>query len=117
MMYKSSIVFQNIEDLPSFEEFLSKEVIPRFLKVANLYRIQVTSFGPSVDPTPENMKPIQFLFEIYFATPEAMQALLISEEGAELSQLVLNNPFGEAGAFICEEKFIIPNQSNPLTEW
>jgi hypothetical protein len=109
-MYKYSIFFQNINDLSSFKEFLSDEVLPQFAHASDLLQVQMTSIGPSVDPTPENLLPVQLIFEIYTETSEELDRFLESADGSELIHLLMNNPYGEAGAFFGEEKFLIPEQ-------
>lgn len=109
-MYKLSIFFQNINDLPAFKEFLSKQAIPRLLITPNLQKTQVTSIGPSVDFTPNNLLSIQFILELYFDSIEAIYALTESPEGAKLIDLVINNPYSKTGTLFGDERILNPEK-------
>ncbi|SHE82829.1 hypothetical protein SAMN05444392_103305 [Seinonella peptonophila] len=109
-MHKISIFVQGINNISSFKEYLNDKVIPHSLNSTTIYRVQITSFGPSVDPTPKNLSLIQFMFEIYFDSTEDMNKFMVSTHGAELLDLLINNPFGEVGTFVGDEMYLIPEQ-------
>jgi hypothetical protein len=111
---KSVIIFQKISDFPTFEELLVKQIMPEFLKVSGLSRIQVTKYHPHNQPIPNNLKPIQVVLDLYWESIDAMQQFVESPEGAKASTLVMNNPYSQAGAFMCKESSFTPNQNSSI---
>lgn len=113
-MVKSVIIFQKITDLKAFEEYLYNKVMPPFLKARNLSRIQVSKVKSFNDLIPENLLSIQMTLELYWESIDAMQYFVESKEGAEASMLTMNNPYAEAGAFMCKERFFVPDQQTNI---
>lgn len=70
----------------------------------------MTKYKPSGSSTPENLLPIQFILDLYWESIDAMQVYVESPECAQVSHLVMNSPYGEAGAFMCKESLFIPTQ-------
>ncbi|SHE82806.1 hypothetical protein SAMN05444392_103304 [Seinonella peptonophila] len=116
-MVKSVIIFQKIIDLPMFEEFLVKQIMPEFFKASHLRRIQITKFNPTGSGTPENLLPIQVILDLYWESIDDMQFFVESSAGSKVSNLVMNNQYSEAGAFMCKESYFIPKRRSDIEQW
>lgn len=86
-MYKTIAIYSRIKDLNEFEVFYANEVITRVLELDEVKHIRVTTLIPAnqLDQTDE----VSLLVETYYHSAEALQQVLVSEKGKEITQFFI----------------------------
>lgn len=83
-MYKTIAIYSRIRDLDEFEVFYTNEVITRVLELPEVKHIRVTTLIPANQLT--HTDEVSLLVETYYHSAEALQKVLDSEEGKEITQ-------------------------------
>ncbi|SHE69302.1 conserved hypothetical protein [Seinonella peptonophila] len=103
-MYKTVGVYRNIKDVKAFEEYYVNEVMPRFLRLPGVIRMEITSLFDVTEQQPNGMENIQLLVETYYESKKAVQYVLSSSIGKDIAKKIMENPTGEVASFVGREK-------------
>jgi uncharacterized protein (TIGR02118 family) len=86
------LLFRRPDDVDSFEQRWSHEFVPRAEKMPGIRRVTVSRIYGS----PAGRAELHLVHEIFFDDAEALQRALVSPEGVEAGQTLINI----AGSFV-----------------
>lgn len=86
-MYKTIAIYSNIRNLDEFEFFYTNEVISRVVELPEVKYIRVTTLIPANQLAQAD--EVSLLVETYYHSAEALQKVLDSEEGKEITQFFI----------------------------
>ena len=105
-MYKIIGYYKRKEGIEGFVEELKDVLIPRILQIPGVIKVEVTDLMVSnsspTEVTPDN--DFAFMCEIYFASPEALQKILASEEGQTVAHTWINHAADYLVAYVGKEE-------------
>lgn len=105
-MYKIIGYYKRKDGIEEFAEELKNTLIPRILKIKGVIKVEVTDLMVSnsspTDVTPDN--DFALMCEIYFASPDALQKVLASEEGQAVAQSWINDAADYLVAYVGKEE-------------
>lgn len=107
-MHKSIVIFKNIKDLASFEEYIMERAIPYILNMEGTMNIQLTSLQAVNSPEPQQSNEDQFLIEVYFERIENVEVLIQEKEGIEFLNELATHPNFEVSMFMGDETNLRP---------
>ncbi|WP_168188774.1 EthD family reductase [Thermoflavimicrobium daqui] len=103
-MYKLIVLYKDIIDLESFEQFYYDHHVPRILKLNGIVKVEVTYLFPADEQQQSQTEPNYSLkSEIYFESPEAFEITVNSPEGVELIEEMLEYAGDKMIAYLGKE--------------
>lgn len=85
-MYKLILVFHASEDLESFEERWSRELVPQVERMPGLKRVAVSR----VEGSPTEDSDVHLLHELYFEDRKSLERAMASPEGQRAGRLLMD---------------------------
>lgn len=98
-MYKTIGLYKRMPNEEEFLHFYTNEIIPRLLNIPGVIKVEVTQLISQTNSPDDYF----FMAETYFASPEALQQVLNSEEGAEVFSTMLEHAKPYLSSFIGKE--------------
>jgi uncharacterized protein (TIGR02118 family) len=103
-MYKTVGIYKNVTDSKAFEKYYVSKVMPRLLSFPGVIKMKISDLLGTAGDNNSNINGINFIIETHFETIEDLRRIVDSEEGKEIIQLILNNPYGDCGTYIGEHQ-------------
>jgi uncharacterized protein (TIGR02118 family) len=105
-MYKVIGLYRKTEKAEEFINFLTNKIIPDALKIPGIIKVDVTHLMPSAaSPNEIDESNNYFLMcEIYFASSEALQQVLQSEQGQAIAEVWLGSAASFLTAFVGKQE-------------
>lgn len=105
-MFKVIGFYKKNEGIEEFIEYLKRVLIPRVLQVPGVVKVEYTDLVVSnSSPTPVTKdNDFAFMCEIYFASPEALQIALESEQGKIITEVWVNQAANYMVAYVGKEE-------------
>lgn len=103
-MYKTVGIYKNVTDSKAFEKYYVNKVLPRLLSFPGVIKMKITNLLDTTRGQGHQLNDINFIIETHFETIEELRRIVDSEEGKEIVQLILDNPYGDCGTYIGEHQ-------------
>ncbi|MGA8942690.1 MAG: EthD family reductase [Thermoactinomyces sp.] len=105
-MYKVIGFYKKEEGIEDFIKYLKEVLIPRVLRIPGVIKVEYTDLMVSnSSPTPVTKEnDFAFMCEIYFASPEALQIALESEQGKIITEVWVSQAANYMVAYVGKEE-------------
>lgn len=107
-MIKSIAVYKGITDMEEFIKHLHENICSRFLQFPGVIGMNITKVQEMDSKVPQDFQGMQIIIETYFESPQVVDNVFHTKQGAEILQQIHNVPSGSMSVFFGEEYKLFP---------